>query len=235
MSRRHKIEEKEEKLFYCKEASDKISIETKSENNNSARYNINLNHFLVIKESDVTIHISLEKVINSILKKLKVVEHDLTDQIRLAVIEAINDQEGFDESDYVKKRGRRKIHQLLGRYKNNEVISWFDKIRKRFKAIIASIKELMVCFFCALFDIIPSESRHGKATSFFEIIKKHLKEEVPSKSMFQKALKWFKGWRKEVTPWKNKNAEEEEHSIWDRLYQLIKKELPKIEPQLVTF
>ena len=93
---------------------------------------------------------------------------------------------------------------------------------------------MMVCFFCALFDLDKSETRHGRATCFYEMIKAHLKEKIPSKSLFQKSLKWFKGWRKEVISWKNRIAEEEKHRIWERLYRFIMDELPRLEPRLVV-
>ena len=157
----------------------------------------------------------------------------LTEQIQQAIIGAIEAQEESEEADSIAKRGRRKIKQLLGKFKNSEVVSWFDRVRTKFNKVVESLKELMVCFFCAVFDMTPSESRHGKATCFYEMIKSHLKEKIPSESMFQKSLKWFKGWRIEVAPWKNKQAEEQEHRIWERLYQLILKELPFIEPKLV--
>lgn len=172
---------------------------------------------------------SIEISIEEALKKQAM----LTDQIQQAIIGAIEAQEESEETDNIAKRGRRKIQQLLGKFNNSEVVSWFDRIRSKFNKVIENLKELMVCFFCAVFDVIPSESRHGKATCFYEMIKSHLKEKIPSESLFQKSLKWFKGWRIEVAPWKNKQAEEEEHSIWERLYQLILKELPSIDSRLV--
>ena len=88
--------------------------------------------------------------------------------------------------------------------------------------------------FCALFDVVCHESPHGKATCFYEMIKAHLKEKIPSKSSFQKAIKWFRGWRKEVVAWANKQKEEMKHSIWEKLHNLIMNELPQLAPQLVV-
>ncbi len=156
----------------------------------------------------------------------------LTEQIQQTIIGVIEAQDESEEVDNISKRGRRKIQQLLGKFKNSEVVSWFDRIRTKFNKVVESLKELMVCFFCAVFDLKSSESRHGKAVCFYKMIEAHLKEKIPSMSTFQKALKWFKGWRIEVTAWKNKQAEEEKHSIWEQLFQLILKELPFIEPRL---
>ena len=127
-------------------------------------------------------------------------------------------------------KGRRRVEQLLGGYSNSKVCSWFDLIRARLNRFIESMKQLMVCFFSALFDLSKHESRHGRAACFYDMIRAHLKEKIPSRSTFQKALKWFKGWRKEVLAWANRKAEEEKHRIWERLLCLIKGELLRLEP-----
>ena len=87
----------------------------------------------------------------------------LTEQIQQAIIGAIEAQKESEETDNIAKRGCRKVQQLLGKFKNSEVVSWFERIRAKFNKVVESLEELMVCFFCAVFDIIPSESRHGKA------------------------------------------------------------------------
>ena len=140
-------------------------------------------------------------------------------------------QEADVEDDIMERRGRKKIRQLLGCYRNIKVCSWFDKIRNKLKRFIDSLKELLTCFFCALFDITSSDG-YGKETCFYEMIKAHLQEKIPSMSTFQKAVKWFKGWRVEVLSWKNKKAEEGKHRLWERLCQKIKEELLRLEPQL---
>ena len=140
-------------------------------------------------------------------------------------------QEADAEDDIMERRGRKKIRQLLGCYRNIKVCSWFDKIRNKLKRFIDSLKELLSCFFCALFDITSSDG-YGKETCFYEMIKAHLQEKIPSMSTFQKAVKWFKGWRVEVLSWKNKKAEEGKHRLWERLCQKIKEELLRLEPQL---
>ena len=259
MSRRHKTAEELERIQSRKrESQGDCSQEVVSNGNRTTNDKISLDDFVITKKGSDKKCYALDIVVGAIsrsLTSLKILDLGriecfessfentfkkqvrLTEQIQQAIIGAIEAQEESEETDNIAKRGRRKIQQLLGKFKNTEVVSWFDRIRVKFNKVVESLKELMTCFFCAVFDMIPSESRHGKATCFYEMIKAHMKdkipkEKIPSESMFQKALKWFKGWRIEVAPWKNKQAEEEEHSIWERLYQLILKELPFIEPRL---
>lgn len=255
MSRRHKTIEELEKIQSRKRESQcDCSQKSMSNEERTTSNRFALDNLVITKKDGDKKYYALDFVVSAISKSLasfdlfnsermhsieisfeKALKKQalLTEQIQQAIIGAIEAQEESEETDNNAKRGRRKIQQLLGKFKNCEVISWFDRIRTKFNKVVESLKEFMVCFFCAVFDMIPSESRHGKATCFYELIKAHLKEKIPSESMFQKALKWFKGWRIEVAPWKNKQAEEEEHSIWERLYQLILKELPFIEPKLV--
>ena len=172
----------------------------------------------------------LEKIIaESLVQKESVVSESKIQEAIAAAMAVL--QEGDAEDDIMERRGRKKITQLLGCYRNIKVCSWFDKIRNKLKRFIDSLKELLTCFFCALFDITSSDS-YGKETCFYEMIKAHLQEKIPSMSMFQKAVKWFKGWRVEVLPWKNKKAEEGKHRLWERLCQKIKEELLRLEPQL---
>ena len=144
------------------------------------------------------------------------------------------DRLAHDIASSPEHQGRKRVQQLLGHFRNGTVCSWFDAIRVKLKRFIESLKELMVCFFCALFDLSKNESRHGRAACFYDMIKAHLKEKIPSRSTFQKALKWFKGWRKEVLAWVNRKAEEEKHRIWEHLHRLIMLELPRLEPRLVS-
>lgn len=254
MSRRHKTAEELERIQSRKrESQGDCSQKVMSNERRTTSDKISLDDFVITKKGSDKECYALDVVVSAISKSMSSLDVSifrgmpgfeisfektlkkqalLTEQIQQAIIGAIEAQEEYEETDSIAKRGRRKIQQLLGKFKNSEVVSWFDRIRAKFNKVVESLKELMVCFFCAVFDTIPSESRHGKATCFYEMIKSHLKEKIPSESMFQKALKWFKGWRIEVAPWKNKQAEEEEHNIWERLYQLILKELPFIEPKL---
>lgn len=140
-------------------------------------------------------------------------------------------QEADAKDNIVERRGRKKITQLLGCYEDKKVCSWFDKIRRRLKCIIDNMTELMVCFFCALFNIVPSGDGYGKATYFHKMIGKHLKEKIPLINMFQKAVKWFREWKDSK---ENKKYEERKHRLWDRLYQKIKDELLRLEPQLAV-
>lgn len=254
MSRRHKTKEELERLQSRQRGSQGgCSLKASPDENHSASDHNVLNHFLVVKRDSSISSFSLDKVIDAITKSICSIElknfhsmgdislsigsvlddpYVITEHVKQAVVEECMAQMESEENESLVKRGRRKINQLLNSFKNSEVVSWFDKIRTKFADAIANLKELMVCFFCALFKTSPSESRHGKATFFYKMIEAHLKEKIPSMSMFQKALKWFKGWRIEVTPWKDKRAEEEEHGIWERLYLLIMKELPILEPRL---
>lgn len=146
-----------------------------------------------------------------------------------AAVAVLQKEDAADDS--VKHRGRQKVMQLLGCYKDSEVCSWFDKIRKRLCNCTKDLLRLMVCFFCGLADIVLFRS-YGRGACFYRMIKAHLQEKIPSMSMFQKAVKWFKGWRVEVLSWKNKKAEEGKHRLWERLCQKIKEELLRLEPQL---
>lgn len=137
-----------------------------------------------------------------------------------------------EQEESLVKRGRRKIYQLLGITENKVVCSWFDVIRYKLMNFISSLKEFLVCFFCALFDLNTSECRYGRATCYYEMIKTHLKEKIPTKRMFQKALKWYTEWKKSVSSWVNAKAEEAEHRVWEKLHQLVKDELRQLEPQL---
>lgn len=256
MSRRHKtIDELKEMQSRQRGSQGDNSQKATSNDKRTASCFRVLNKVLVTKRDDRNTSFSLKKIIDAITKSMCSIDFQdtpsmrklqtsiekeqakqryIAEKIQQAIAAEIEAQEEKEEVDSIAKRGRRKIKQLLGKFKNSEVLSWFEKIRGKFRDAIVNLKELMVCFFCAVFDMTPMESRHGKATCFYEMIEAHLKEKIPSKSMFQKALKWFKGWRKEVTPWKDRKAEEEEHGIWEKLYFLIMKELPLLEPRLAA-
>lgn len=152
-------------------------------------------------------------------------------KIQEAVAAAVAVLQEADATDNVMEcRGRKKIIQLLGGHDNYEVCSWFDKIRKKLGSLAKDLLRLMVCFLYGLADIALFSS-YGKGASFYRMIKAHLQEKIPSMSMFQKAVKWFEGWRVEVLAWKNKRAEEEKHRLWEKLCQKIKEELLRLEPQ----
>lgn len=255
MSRRHKSIEEQNRIQSCQresrsDCSQKVMSDRKSMTDNSSK----LKNFVITKKDGNKKCIALDVVFSAINKSIATSidilnfggMHDFEDYIEKALMKQasitegvqrtilgfLEDLEESEETDNIAKRGRRKIQQLLGKFKNSEVVSWFNRIRTKFNKVIENLIELMVCFFCAVFDVIPSESRYGKATCFYEMIKSHLKEKIPSKSLFQKSLKWFKGWRKEVDPWENKQAEEKKHGIWERLYRLILNELPVIDSRL---
>ena len=130
------------------------------------------------------------------------------------------------------RKGKRAIERLLGGYENDEVCSWYDSLREKFKKFIGSTKQMLCCLFCAIFDIVPTESPHQKETCYYRIMKNHIGEKIPSMSTIQKGIKWFWGWRKEVQAWRDKAREEREHSVWERLYRLIMGELPQLQPRL---
>ena len=150
--------------------------------------------------------------------------------IKLAVSNAMVQLEE-EQEDCPQKRGRRKLNELLGIADNHKVCSWFDMIRKKLSSFISNLKEILVCFFCALFDVAYWESRYGKAACFHKMMKAHLKEKIPSLRMFQNAVKWFAEWKRGVYSWANEKREEAEHRIWAKLHQLIKGELVKLMPQ----
>ncbi len=131
-----------------------------------------------------------------------------------------------------RKRGRRSVEQLLSNCKNEEVCSLFDKISTRFKRYFSKLKQIICCFFCALFDIVTTESPYGKETCYYKIIKSHIGEKIPSMGTIQKGIKWFWGWSKGVLSWKDRTKEKQEHDIWARLYHLIMGELPRLQPSL---
>ena len=126
------------------------------------------------------------------------------------------------------RRGRQKVMQLLDGYENKKVCFWFDKVREKLKLFIESMKQLLVCFFYTLFQVAKLGDGYGKETCFYEMIRAHLQEKIPSKSMFQKAVKWFRG---ETGGWINKNAEKRQRSVWEKLCKKIKKWLQALEPQ----
>lgn len=150
--------------------------------------------------------------------------------IKLAVSNAMAQLEE-EQEDCPQKRGRHKVNELLGIADNHKVCSWFDLIRKKLSSFISSLKEILVCFFCALFDVAYWESRYGKAACFYKMMKAHLKEKIPSLRMFQNAVKWFAEWKRGVYSRKNEKAEEADHRIWAKLHQLVKGELVKLMPQ----
>ena len=137
-----------------------------------------------------------------------------------------------EEEEKTGNRGKCTVERLLGGYENEEVCSWYDRIARKFKKFISSTKQLLCCLFCAIFDIVPTESPHQKETCYYRMMKDHIGEKIPSMSTIQKGIKWFWGWRKEVIAWRNKAREEREHSIWERLYRLIMGELPQLQPRL---
>lgn len=132
------------------------------------------------------------------------------------------------------KRGRPKKTQLLGNFKNSKVCSWFDRVRRKFKKSIENLAELMVCFFCALFDVVSSEESYGKVCCFHRLMKDHLNEDIPSLRMLQNKIRWLKEWGNGFLSWTNKEAERKVHDIWERLRQKIKEELLRLEPRLAV-
>ncbi len=130
------------------------------------------------------------------------------------------------------RRGKRIVEKLLGRFENQEVCSWFDKLYSIFNNVVNSLKQILCCFFWALFDLVTTENPFQKVACFYRLMKGHIKDKIPGLRTIQNGIKWFKGWRKEVVAWKNRLKEEYEHGLWERLYQLIKEQLPQLEPKL---
>lgn len=129
------------------------------------------------------------------------------------------------------KPGRPKITQLLRGFRDSRVCQWFDTVRKKFKNMIDNLKQIMVCFFCALFDVVKTDC-YGKGAYFCSMMKTHLHEKIPSTRLFQGAVRWFKDWKRGCPQWANPKSEEQTHKAWQRLYLLIMGELPRLEPQL---
>ena len=253
MIRRNKIGEFKQVQSNQKVQRD-YSLKTMVNHNKLTRNNneIKQRNIIITKKNDGKLYISLESVLNAVSTTIDIIEQEdcnhlfleldernlirkketAWDIFQYSLFKELNKEDEESISTRIAKRGRNKIKQLIGGYENNKICSWFDIIREKFKLYINNLTELMVCFFCSLFEIRTLESRHGKAVCFYEMIKAHIKDNIPSLSMFQKSLKWFNGWRKEVVSWINLKAEEAKHRIWEKLKRLIKNELLQLEPQL---
>ncbi len=175
------------------------------------------------KESKVS---SFFKIIEERLSE----QSELTALIQNSVIEKYRELERADAENYT--RGKRKVERLLGGYENHEVTSWFDKIRSHFKKVIGSIKQMLCCFFCALFDIVYTEEPYQKVACYHRIMMEHIKEKIPCLKTIQDGIKWFRSWKVSVLRWKDKAKEGKKHEVWEHLYAMIKGYLPQLEPSL---
>ncbi len=160
-------------------------------------------------------------------------EHsEFTALIQKSVIEKFRELEKADAKNNT--RGKRKVERLLGGYENHEVTSWFDKVRRHFKKVIGSFKQMLCCFFCALFDIVYTEEPYQKVACYHRIMKGHIKEKIPCLKTIQNGIKWFRSWKVSAVRWKDKVKEANKHEVWERLYAMIKGYLPQLEPSFAN-
>ena len=162
MSRRHKTIEELEKIQSRKRESQcDCSQKSMSNEERTTSNRFALDNLVITKKDGDKKYYALDFVVSAISKSLasfdlfnsermhsieisfeKALKKQalLTEQIQQAIIGAIEAQEESEETDNIAKRGRRKIQQLLGKFKNCEVISWFDRIRTKLNKVVESLK-----------------------------------------------------------------------------------------------
>jgi len=251
MSRRHKTPEEIERIQSQQRGSqgDSPLNATSSLSGSASNYLMNA---VVTKQDSIRFSFSADKIAQAISRAFIGIEDatldkfstfckifskevqlppDMTHSIMQSAIVEYK-RMSQEEEELTGRRGKRTVERLLGGYENEEVCSWYDRIARKFKKFIGSTKQLLCCLFCAIFDIVPTESPHQKETCYYRMMKDHIGEKIPSMSTIQKGIKWFWGWRKEVLAWRDKAREEREHRAWERLYRLIMGELPQLQPRL---
>ncbi len=242
MSRRHKIDELEKNKYSWSESQGDGTQHAALhvvENIFSKHMKFTIDESFVEKVASAinhafdSIHIDFSDARTSFIQELGDrlgVARDITLLIQESAIEEYRKQARTDTEEG--SRGKPKTERLLGEFDNEEVLSWYDKVCSRFKKFVGSIKQILCCFFCAVFDTVCTEEPYQKVACYHRIMMDHIKEKIPCLRTIQNGIKWFRSWKDSVLRWKDKTKERAKHDVWERLYEKIKVYLPQLEPSL---
>ena len=135
------------------------------------------------------------------------------------------------------KRGRPIVKQLCEKISDSNIVKMARKchlnIYRKALKFAQNITQYLVCFLYSLFDIPDNntETVYGKVGHFHRIMSSVKGLKIPSVRRLQQMLKWFMEWKEAVIKTAKEMKEEITHRAWEELVEKIKRQFEILIPQ----
>lgn len=141
------------------------------------------------------------------------------------------------KEDNKPKRGRPIIKRLCEKISDSNVVKMIKKTHQELyhKSIklCESLPKYLVCCHYSLFSVTfnNTETVYGKVTHFHRIMSSVKELKIPSVRRLQQMLKWFMEWKEAVIKTAKEMKEEITHRAWEELVEKIKRQFEILIPQ----
>lgn len=106
----------------------------------------------------------------------------------------------------------------------------YNRIYNKAITTAKNLGQVLVCFICALFRVVKTQTPYGRIEHFHRLLKGHLKK-LPSVRTLQTGVQWLTDKTKTFFRCVNHRAEEAKHKAWEALEEMIFGHISNLAPQ----